>query len=177
MMSKGFKGYDRDWLAAHDKKTGENNLKWLFDAKVPKGNGMPLPKDYVQIVGLARKEGERFIFIADPIGKPRQTQSDKWKKRPSVMRYRAYADKMREQGAKIGYMPNPNVLNAEFHIKMPESWSEKKKNEMLGKPHTSKPDLDNLEKSIGDIFLKKDSTIHTNNTKKIWSDTGKIIIW
>lgn len=31
-------------------------------------------------------------YIITPVPKPRQTQADKWKQRPAVMRYRAFAD-------------------------------------------------------------------------------------
>jgi len=33
-----------------------------------------------------------------PVPKPRQTRSDKWKQRPCVMRYRAFADEVRAAG-------------------------------------------------------------------------------
>lgn len=33
------------------------------------------------------------IYDITPIGKPRMTRADKWKQRPPVMRYRAFAMK------------------------------------------------------------------------------------
>lgn len=35
------------------------------------------------------------IYDITPIGKPRMTRADKWKKRPAVMRYRAFCDEAR----------------------------------------------------------------------------------
>ena len=38
---------------------------------------------------------KHMIYDITPCPKPRQTQSDKWKKRPPVLRYRAFADEVR----------------------------------------------------------------------------------
>jgi len=63
-----------------------------------------------------------------------------------------------------------------FRIGMPKSWSEKKKDLMLGKPHRSKPDLDNLIKAIQDILLKDDSGVYEVRAAKYWWHTGGISI-
>jgi len=107
-----------------------------------------------------------MIFDITPTPKPRQTQSDKWKKRPCVMRYRAFADECRLKGVKVA-----NNDSIKFFMPMPKSWSKKKKIQMSGQPHTPKPDLDNLLKAIMDAVLKEDSIIHSLcNIQKVWSD-------
>ena len=64
-----------------------------------------------------------MIYDITPVPKPRQTQADKWKKRPAVMRYRAFADEVR---LKKVYLPTERA-RVIFHIPMPKSWSKKKK--------------------------------------------------
>lgn len=88
------------------------------------------------------------------------------------MRYRAFADELR-----LKY-PNelPLSLHLVFHMPMPKSWSKKKQAEMLGKPHQSKPDFDNLAKATVDALLKEDSTVYRCFTEKYWSQEGGITI-
>lgn len=109
----------------------------------------------------------------NPIGKVRMTQSDKWKKRPCVMRYRAFADELRYkcnlQGIEID-----TCLNAIFTLPMPKSWSKKKKEMMNGKPHQQKPDIDNICKALLDPLLKDDSGVHQLIVSKIWGYEGSI---
>lgn len=63
---------------------------------------------------------------------------------------------------------------------MPKSWSKKKREENIGEPHRSKPDIDNLCKAMWDsIFYQRaenDSSISCIHASKIWGETGKIMI-
>ena len=68
------------------------------------------------------------------------------------------------------------ILDVDFYIPMPESWSKKKKESMCGKPHQNKPDLDNILKFIMDTLLPEgDQNVHTIVAKKLWDYEGKII--
>ena len=58
---------------------------------------------------------------------------------------------------------------------MPKSWSKKKKAEMDGKPHQSRPDLDNMVKSL-DALVAEDSGIWDLSAKKFWSYNAFIIL-
>lgn len=119
---------------------------------------------------------KQFIFKLLPISKPRQTRSDKWKKRPCVLVYRAFADELRLQASRQGFSLE-NGLAYEFHLPMPKSWSQRKQLEKLGQLHDQKPDLDNLLKSIFDVLLRQDCLIgHVAQVKKIWALKPKIII-
>ncbi|HED3064976.1 TPA: RusA family crossover junction endodeoxyribonuclease [Kluyvera ascorbata] len=112
------------------------------------------------------------IFNIVPLGKPRQTRADKWKKRPEVLRYRAFCDEVRLNKVTLpesGY----HVI---FVLPMPPSWSKKKRAMMAGKPHQQKPDKDNLEKALLDAIFGEDSHIWDGRVTKIWGETGKIII-
>lgn len=87
-------------------------------------------------------------YDVSPTAKVRQTQRDKWKKRPVVIRYRAFADECRR--LKIELKDHQTVV---FKIEMPASWSERKKREHDGQPHRSRPDLDNLLGGLMDAVM------------------------
>lgn len=108
-----------------------------------------------------------------PVPKCRMTQSDKWKQRPCVMKYRAFADDCRASGMTI----SPAGSHIVFIMPMPASWSIKKRRAMDGQPHQIRPDVDNLEKSIFDALHKDDSHIYDIRVTKLWGYSGKIIIW
>lgn len=113
----------------------------------------------------------KFYPVA-PVAKPRQTQSDRWKKRPAVMRYRAFCDDLRARNCTFPESDSHVI----FHMPMPKSWSKKKRAEMLGQPHQQKPDVDNLTKAILDAVLKDDSGVWDVRTTKRWSEIGCIEI-
>lgn len=112
------------------------------------------------------------IYHIDPCPAPRQNRSDKWKKRPAVLRYRAFRDEVRLHKIQI----NPFGDHIVFNIPMPKSWSKKKKIAMLGKPHRQKPDLDNLLKALLDAVFAEDCGIWDISATKYWNTRGMIII-
>lgn len=112
------------------------------------------------------------IYNVVPMGKPRMTGADKWKKRPEVLRYRAFCDHVRLLGVKL---PEANS-HVTFILPMPKSWSKKKRAEMNGKPHQSKPDKDNLEKALLDALFEDDAHIWDSRVTKLWGEEGQIII-
>src|SRR5690349_20765062 len=106
-----------------------------------------------------------------PIGKPRMTQRDRWKNRPVVVRYHRYCDDLR------WHLPQytlPGELHLQFMMPMPPSWSRKKRNAMVGAPHTQKPDIDNLAKSFMDAFKTEDSHVNSIRAEKVWAELGSI---
>ena len=112
-------------------------------------------------------------FLINPIAKPRMTRSDRWKKRPCVIKYWEYKDKLQELLNLYG--PDiDDVIKVKFGVPMPKSWSKKKKELMLEKPHQQRPDVDNLVKGVMDSLFQEDSHIHTIEAKKVWSDVGYV---
>lgn len=107
-----------------------------------------------------------------PVPKPRQTQSDRWNKRPRVLRYRAFADECR---ARKVVVPECGA-HITFVLPMPASWSNKKRDTMDGQPHQVKPDKDNLEKALLDAIYGDDSVVWDSRVTKIWGESGAIII-
>ena len=112
-----------------------------------------------------------MIYDITPCPKPRQTRSDKWKKRPAVMRYRAFADECRLK--KVTFVDGDKII---FYIAMPKSWSKKKKDEMFLQSHKQKPDIDNLFKALADAIYKEDSHISEITIMKCWGKKGAIQI-
>lgn len=110
-------------------------------------------------------------FDITPVSKPRMTRSDRWKQRPAVMKYRAFADEVRD---KIKDIPVP--YHVIFVLPMPKSWSKKKRIEMAGAPHRQKPDKDNLEKALLDALFEDDSHVWDGRVSKLWGDAGQIIV-
>ena len=107
-----------------------------------------------------------------PMGKPRMTKADAWKKRECVLRYSDFKDECR--------LRKLTLPESGYHvvcvIPMPKSWSKKEKAEMLHQPHRQRPDKDNLEKAILDAIYGEDSHIWDGRITKIWGDTGEIIV-
>jgi Holliday junction resolvase RusA-like endonuclease len=108
-----------------------------------------------------------MFYRGDIMGKVRMSKADRWRKRPCVMKYWEFKDRLvaqaREQKFELG-----NILHMEFIIEMPKSWSKKKREAMLMKPHQNKPDIDNICKSVLDCLLDNDSTVYSLFAEKYW---------
>tara|TARA_R110002073_G_scaffold88016_2_gene208995 strand:+ start:7877 stop:8224 length:348 start_codon:yes stop_codon:yes gene_type:complete len=101
------------------------------------------------------------------------TRADTWKKRPVVTNYWAYKDEL-NAAVKEFDIKVEDELFVEFYMPMPKSWSNKKKSELLSKPHQQKPDIDNLVKGVMDALFKEDSHVHTIYAKKTWAKEASI---
>lgn len=107
-----------------------------------------------------------------PVAKPRMTRRDVWSKRSCVLKYRAYCDELRLNGVTL----DENGFWIKFVLPMPKSWSKRKRAEMEGKPHTPKPDKDNLEKGISDALYQDDAHLWRGGCEKVWGEEGAIIV-
>lgn len=72
---------------------------------------------------------------------------------------------------------NPIKIRVDFYFKTPKSWSKKKAENAFY--HSSKPDLDNLVKSVLDAFngivFKDDAQVVEIIARKFWSDRESYI--
>lgn len=115
-------------------------------------------------------------FPVVPMGKPRMTQRDRWKKRPPVLRYHAFKDELRRMVNQLPHLrttlASGNVLRVSWtaFFPMPASWSMRKKAAMAGRPHRAKPDRDNVDKAILDALFEEDSGIAGGHLEKRWDD-------
>ena len=112
-----------------------------------------------------------FLKIT-PVPKPRMTMRDKWAKRPSVVRYFGFCDSLRALGESI----SGGDVSLTFGMPIPKSVSKKKREQLKGNPHLSRPDIDNLIKAVLDALLEEDSHVWKLSASKIWSEDGFIII-
>lgn len=132
-----------------------------------------------------------IVLDIEAYPKPRETRRDIWNPRSCVIKYREYKDKLREELNKNGFILDDVLPFMVFVFEMPKSWSKKKRLELNGKLHKSKPDLDNLEKGFLDCIFDKISKERYNFTKliddkevcikfgcmKVWGEKSQIIIY
>ena len=116
------------------------------------------------------EESIKVVFIT-PLGKPRMTKSDAWKKRECVTRYWNFKNELK-RALSANDLPVPYEMVV--FIPMPKSWSKKKREAMYMKPHQSKPDLDNLVKAFCDALYDDDSGVYSIQCAKYWSDENEI---
>jgi len=125
----------------------------------------------VMSIDVTKFDCREFTFHGEPMGKPRMTQRDKWKKRPVVLRYNAYKDALR---AAAGSTPeNPDLVIVTARVSMPASWSKKKKDSLEGKPCKQKPDWDNIGKAVCDTLWDEDCGIWCGLVTKYWCLEGQ----
>lgn len=106
-----------------------------------------------------------------PVAYVRQTQRDRWKKRPCVLRYRAWCDAIRKAaGQRKDEWLHPLTLAIRAYLPIPPSWSERTKALAVGQPHRCKPDGDNLIKAVADALIANDQVIWRGSWEKYWDD-------
>lgn len=96
--------------------------------------------------------------------------------RPIVARYRAFKDALRAELRHKGVTVPDDVLIVSFGVMMAASWSQKKKDRMVGSFHRQTPDVDNLLKALMDAAHIEDKSIHTVFAEKVWAYEGFIRI-
>lgn len=71
----------------------------------------------------------------------------------------------------------PLKVTMEFHMPIPKSWAKVKQKRALHKPHSSRPDVDNLLKFVDDslnsILWQDDAIIYEVHIRKFYSDEPK----
>ena len=124
----------------------------------------------------ATESPNHYILNVPPMGKPRQTQRDKWAKRDVVVRYRAWCDDLRAEAERVGFVMPEAGARFVFRVPMPKSWNKKKRAAMDGQPHQQRPDWDNMAKGVMDALCPdEDSHIwHIAGAEKRWATVGAI---
>lgn len=122
------------------------------------------------------KNVETKLYPITPVPAPRQVESDRWNKRPCVLRYRAFKDQVKAHGVEL-----PVPCKVTFYLPMPKSWSKREKALQNGAPHTQEPDVDNLLKALMDAVFqqregKNDSHVWSIAAEKRWSETGHFTV-
>jgi len=96
----------------------------------------------------------RFAYFGPVMGKPRMTQSDKWKNppRPAVARWYAFKDHFYLTAREAGYYPNYRIDQCHVVAYLPG-----RKGSPPGRPHQIPPDADNIFKAVLDALTDNDS--------------------
>ena len=76
-------------------------------------------------------------FLISPVSKPRMTRSDRWKKRPCVIKYWDYKTRLQAQLDMYGVVID-DVIKVKFGVPMPKSWSKKRKRTYVRKTTPTK---------------------------------------
>ena len=118
-----------------------------------------------------------IVMPGAPIGKPRMTRRDKWAQRPAVLRYREWADRLREVAGAVPSASEVVDLSWTAYFVPPKSWPKKRRDEAIGTQHRSKPDLDNIDKAVLDVLYPgRVQAIALGTLAKRWSRTARIEI-
>jgi len=121
----------------------------------------------------------RYELNVVPNTKPRMTQADVWRKRPCVLKYREYKDRLREECLRVDLTElKSQMTTLIFYIPMPASWSKRKKELMNGTLHLQTPDMDNLLKGFQDALATEDKHIASikGELGKYWAYSGRIVL-
>jgi Holliday junction resolvase RusA-like endonuclease len=111
----------------------------------------------------------KFTVYGVPVGKPRQTQRDKWMKRDCVVRYRAWADAARLAAPK-DLPAEPIWVTVWAWLPIPKSLTKTRQRGLKGQNHRQKPDADNILKAVCDALFVKDEVIACKHIEKFWDD-------
>lgn len=115
-----------------------------------------------------------YYFEMLPVGKPRQIS--RFVRTDAVRRFKVWEEEFKLRARLQGFTLQ-NGMNYMFCFPMPPSWSQKKKDRMLGTGHESKPDADNILKAIWDASSAEDQKIwHIGQVVKLWALKPAIII-
>ena len=112
-----------------------------------------------------------------PCPKPRMTKADRWRKRPSVLKFFEFRDAVRKWEEDMNEILEMESFEISFHVPMPKSWPKWKKAEMNNEPHQQRPDLDNYLKAWKDSVYEEDAVVWKVKASKLWTNgTGHIIV-
>ena len=113
-----------------------------------------------------------------PMGKPRMTQSDKWKRRDVVQEYWSFKDALIFHFGAAGYdLAEMDIYEIHLSVGVPmyKSWPKVKIQKRLGQPCRGKPDFDNIEKAVADAICLNnkgkgdDSGVWKSSLEKVWT--------
>lgn len=113
-----------------------------------------------------------IIIPGVPMAKPRMTRRDTWKLRPCVLAYRDFCDRARMAANWPAKRRLAGIWAIEVlvYLPMPRSWSERKRSQYAGTPHTQRPDGDNLLKAVCDALFVNDECLYRQTVVKYWDD-------
>lgn len=120
----------------------------------------------------------RVVVRHLPMGAPRMTRADKWKRRACVVRYRAFKDAIRAAFVGRPRVDPDKVVSLSWLavFEPPQSWSKTRREAALGTLHRRKPDRDNIDKAVLDALFEDDCAIASGTIEKRWGTQARIEI-
>jgi hypothetical protein len=112
----------------------------------------------------ARIDDQLVVVYAKPMGKPRQSQSDKWNQRPVIVRMRKLADDLREA---FGLKPMEK-FHSSLTFQVIATFKTDDPLSLELKRHLKRPDADNILKLYMDSLLDKDDWCQFVSCQKLW---------
>jgi hypothetical protein len=109
-----------------------------------------------------------YVIPGPAPGAVRQTQSDKWKKRPCVLAYREWCDLARKCCPNIAAAELISWLNIKAIYTPPESWTKAERARAIGQRKRTKPDGDNIIKALCDALWKNDAALGDQAVSRYW---------
>ena len=109
----------------------------------------------------------------DPRGYLRRTHQGRFS--PAAKRYHEYMNSLRVLARAEG-LTLADSFAVVFHMPMPKSWSQKKKDRLRGEPHQQKPDYSNCLKALEDALHPNDKEIWRVHGEQRWADEGSIVV-
>ena len=172
------------------KKPVGNKQQVLTIAQTTEKNNRPFQSMQAEIPLDSERVLKTYFIEITPNTKPRMTRSDKWKNNPNhtdpkkrqrrpVTQYFRYKDELRKKCREIGLERIPaSIYTLKFYIKMPDSWSKKKREQLNGKFHQQTPDIDNITKALFDSLEVQDNYIAevSNGYGKYWAEKAGILL-
>lgn len=140
--------------------------------RITHGEGWILKSTEEYLEGLDKKKFEETGKYGGWMRRRRQMEKDI-----------AYRDELRTLAAKQNFTMPLAYYAIFFYMPMPDSWRKWKKEKLLGQPHESLPDADNLIKKLQDSLMPRknrrsgeggndDRKIHCFAVFKIWCKNG-----
>ena len=122
---------------------------------------------------------DKYKIDGNPIPWKRAGRNGRFTYDPQLKEKMAYRNMLASAEKTVSCSSKPLSLVYQFNMPIPKSWSRTRRLNAIGKPHTSKPDKDNLEKFINDTFNKilweDDAQIFTSTSEKIYAEKPSTI--
>lgn len=163
-----------------------NDIEYLFLGIIEKNNIIPnincvyIQDDKIYKQNKDNKRIIKFTIDGEPKGKgrPRFRSFGNFISTYTDAKTKSLENNIRDTYLKYGFDSNleeniPIDIDIKFYMPIPKSISEKKKKELIDKPHTKKPDIDNCVKSVYDglnkVAYNDDSQIYKSSSEKRYS--------
>ena len=165
-----------------------NDIEYLFLGIIDSTNNAIIPNInciYIQDSKVVKRNKDnkriiKFTVDGEPKGKgrPRFRSFGKFVTTYTDAKTKSLETNIRNTYLGYGFDSNleeniPVDIDIKFYMPIPKSLSEKKKKELIDQPHTKKPDIDNMLKSVYDGLNKAafadDSQVYCSSNEKLYS--------